>query len=44
MAISWPVPLTEDMVTDIKNWLKIVGRKIARSTETKEAEHTKAAS
>lgn len=30
--ISWPVPLTQEMVTDIKDWLKIVERKIARST------------
>ena len=33
VTISWPVPLTEEMITDIKDWLKIVGRKISRSTE-----------
>lgn len=44
VTISWPVPLTQDMVTDIKDWLKIVERKIARSTETKKAEHTESAS
>lgn len=44
VTISWPVPLTQDMVTDIKDWLKIVERKIARSTEPKETEHTEAAS
>jgi hypothetical protein len=33
VTISWPVPLTAEMVTDIKDWLKIVERKIARSTE-----------
>jgi hypothetical protein len=32
VTISWPVPLTADMITDIKDWLKIVERKIARST------------
>jgi hypothetical protein len=31
VTISWPVPLTQDMVTDIKDWLKIVERKITRS-------------
>jgi hypothetical protein len=31
VKISWPVPLTQDMVTDIKDWLKIVERKISRS-------------
>ena len=37
ITISWPVPLTAEMVTDIKDWLKIVERKIARSTEKTEA-------
>jgi hypothetical protein len=41
VTISWPVPLTQDMVTDIKDWLKIVERKITRSiaapAETEEA-------
>ena len=32
VTISWPVPLTQEMVTDIKDWLKIVERKISRST------------
>jgi len=36
VTISWPVPLTQDMVTDIKDWLKIVERKIARSTVVQE--------
>ena len=31
VTISWPVPLTQDMITDIKDWLKIVERKISRS-------------
>ena len=31
VTISWPVPLTPDMITDIKDWLKIVERKITRS-------------
>ena len=33
VTISWPVPLTDEMVTDIKDWLKIVERKISRSVE-----------
>jgi hypothetical protein len=33
VTISWPVPLTADMITDIKDWLKIVERKISRSVE-----------
>jgi hypothetical protein len=33
VTISWPVPLTQEMVTDIKDWLKIVERKITRSIE-----------
>ncbi|MDI3253954.1 MAG: hypothetical protein QJR10_04075 [Bacillota bacterium] len=40
VTITWPVPLTADMITDIKDWLKIVERKIARSaseSENKEA-------
>jgi len=31
VTISWPVPLTQDMITDIKDWLRIVERKISRS-------------
>jgi hypothetical protein len=31
VTISWPVPLTQEMITDIEDWLKIVTRKIARS-------------
>ena len=31
VTITWPVPLTKDMITDIKDWLKIVERKITRS-------------
>jgi hypothetical protein len=39
VTISWPVPLTADMITDIKDWLKIVERKIARSVaEPKQTE------
>lgn len=39
VTISWPVPLTQEAVTDIKDWLKIVERKIARSlAEPKQTE------
>ena len=38
VTISWPVPLTKEMVTDIKDWLKIVERKIARSSEPADKE------
>jgi hypothetical protein len=44
VTISWPVPLTPDMITDIRDWLKIVERKIARSiAEPKDTEKTEAA-
>jgi hypothetical protein len=36
VTISWPVPLTAEMVTDIKDWLKIVERKISRSVDQPE--------
>jgi hypothetical protein len=31
VVISWPTPLSQDSITDLKDWLKIVERKIARS-------------
>jgi len=34
VTISWPVPLTAEMVVDIKDWLKIVERKISRSVDS----------
>jgi hypothetical protein len=34
VVITWPSPLPADVITDIKDWLKIVERKIARSSET----------
>ena len=44
VTITWPVPLTNDMITDIKDWLKIVERKIGRSlADPKETETDKAA-
>jgi hypothetical protein len=32
VVISWPTPLSPDSIQDLKDWLKIVERKIARST------------
>ena len=43
VTISWPVPLTAEMVIDIKDWLKIVERKIARSTEPAAKDNEEAA-
>ncbi len=31
VVISWPTPLSPDSIQDLKDWLKIVERKIARS-------------
>ena len=45
VTVSWPTPLDKDVIADIKDWLKIVERKIARSagepkeTVTIEAAH-----
>jgi hypothetical protein len=37
VTIQWPTPLSADSIQDVKEWLEIVQRKIARSTEPKEA-------
>lgn len=34
VTIQWPTPLSADSIQDFKDWLKIVERKVARSTET----------
>ena len=31
-TIQWPAPLSQESIQDLKDWLKIVERKIARST------------
>ena len=37
VTIQWPTPLSADSIQDLKDWLKIVERKITRSTtDTKE--------
>lgn len=36
VTIQWPTPLSTDSITDLKDWLKIVERKITRSTATTE--------
>lgn len=33
VTIQWPTPLSADSIQDFKDWLKIVERKVARSTE-----------
>ena len=33
-SIQWPTPLSEESIQDLKDWLKIVERKITRSVET----------
>jgi hypothetical protein len=40
VTISWPAALTQEMVTDIKDWLKIVERKISRSTAATELDES----
>ncbi|GAC1433145.1 MAG: hypothetical protein NVSMB58_16410 [Terriglobales bacterium] len=32
VTIQWPTPLSPDSIQDVKDWLKIVERKIVRST------------
>jgi hypothetical protein len=34
VVIAWPSPLPTEVISGIKDWLKIVERKIARSGET----------
>jgi hypothetical protein len=36
VVIQWPSPLSAESIQDLKDWLKIVERKIARSTATAE--------
>jgi hypothetical protein len=36
VVITWPSPLPTEVIADIKDWLKIVERKIARSVEKPE--------
>src|SRR6202521_5703900 len=38
VTIQWPTPLSADSIQDLKDWLKIVERKIARSVETSTAQ------
>jgi hypothetical protein len=37
ITIQWPTPLSADSIQDVKEWLKIVERKITRSTTLKES-------
>jgi hypothetical protein len=36
VVLSWPTPLSKESIDDLKDWLKIVERKIARSLAPKE--------
>jgi len=36
VILRWPTPLSADSIADLKDWLKIVERKIARSTASNE--------
>jgi hypothetical protein len=38
VTIQWPTPLSADSIQDVKEWLKIVERKITRSTITEPAD------
>jgi hypothetical protein len=38
VVIQWPSPLSAESIQDLKDWLKIVERKIARSTQSSEAQ------
>jgi hypothetical protein len=31
VTFQWPVPLSEDSIQDLKDWFKILERKISRS-------------
>jgi hypothetical protein len=37
VVFQWPTPLSADSIADLKDWLEILQRKIARSTEPKDA-------
>jgi hypothetical protein len=41
VTIQWPTPLSAESLQDIKDWLKIVERKISRSAEPKEQTNAK---
>ncbi len=36
VVIQWPAPLSAESIADLKDWLKIVERKITRSTASAE--------
>lgn len=36
VTIQWPTPLSADSIQDLKDWLKILERKIARSATATE--------
>jgi len=36
VVMRWPTPLSQDSIDEIKDWLKIVERKISRSTAVTE--------
>ena len=36
VSIQWPTPLSAESIEDLKDWLKIVERKIARSVASAE--------
>lgn len=38
VLLRWPAPLSADSIQDVKEWLKIVERKITRSTVAKDEE------
>jgi hypothetical protein len=40
VVLSWPTPLSADSIEDLKAWLKIMERKIARSTVEEKTDTT----
>jgi hypothetical protein len=39
-SFQWPTPLSKDSIEDLKDWLKILERKISRSVETVKPDET----
>jgi hypothetical protein len=41
VVLSWPTPLSADSIEDLKAWLKLMERKIARSTAEEKSDAVK---
>jgi hypothetical protein len=38
VVLRWPTPLSAESIQDLKDWLKIVERKISRSEKSEQSE------